>query len=120
MIQTAFNFAFKFNLRRYSEVREHAEALEKYREMNKVGRCRLTLSKPKLKPPGTKRLKVNCDVLLSTSAFKFNLRRYKEEMLEADQEALRREREGVRATLGRAVQIQIHVCKHGIKGHCRV
>ena len=31
---------------------------------------------PKLKPPGTKRLKLKCDVLLSTSAFKFNLRRY--------------------------------------------
>ena len=31
---------------------------------------------PKLKPPGAKRLKLNCDVLLSTSAFKFNLRRY--------------------------------------------
>ena len=32
--------------------------------------------KPKLRPPGTKRWKANCDVLLSTSAFKFNLRRY--------------------------------------------
>jgi len=32
--------------------------------------------KPKLKPPGTRRLKLKCDVLLSTSAFKFNLRRY--------------------------------------------
>jgi len=32
--------------------------------------------KPKVKPPGTKRLKLKCDVLLSTSAFKFNLRRY--------------------------------------------
>jgi len=32
--------------------------------------------KPKLKPPGTKRLKLKCDILLSTSAFKFNLRRY--------------------------------------------
>jgi hypothetical protein len=32
--------------------------------------------KPKLKPPGTKRLKLNRDTLLSTSAFKFNLRRY--------------------------------------------
>jgi len=32
--------------------------------------------KPLLKPPGTKRLKVMCDILLSTSAFKFNLRRY--------------------------------------------
>jgi len=30
----------------------------------------------KLKPPGTKRLKLNCDALLSTSAFKFNLCRY--------------------------------------------
>jgi hypothetical protein len=32
--------------------------------------------RPKLKPPGTKRLKLNCGVLLSTSAFKFNLRCY--------------------------------------------
>ena len=31
---------------------------------------------PKLKAPGTKRLKLKCDILLSTSAFKFNLRRY--------------------------------------------
>jgi len=33
-------------------------------------------TKPQLKPPGTKRLKQNCDILLSTSAFKSNLRRY--------------------------------------------
>ena len=32
--------------------------------------------KPKLKPPRTKRLKLKCDVLLSKSAFKSNLRRY--------------------------------------------
>jgi len=32
--------------------------------------------KPKLKPPGTKRLKLKYDELLSTFAFKFNLRRY--------------------------------------------
>jgi hypothetical protein len=32
--------------------------------------------KPRLKPPGTKRLKLKCDTLLSTSAFKFNLRCY--------------------------------------------
>jgi len=32
--------------------------------------------KPMLKPPGTRRLKLNCDKLLSTFAFKFNLRRY--------------------------------------------
>ena len=34
--------------------------------------------KPKLKPPGTKHLKLKFDILLSTSAFKFNLRRYTE------------------------------------------
>ena len=32
--------------------------------------------KPKLKPPGTKLLKLKIDLLLSTSASKFNLRRY--------------------------------------------
>ena len=32
--------------------------------------------KPKLKPPGSERLKLECDTLLSTFAFKFNLRRY--------------------------------------------
>jgi len=32
--------------------------------------------KPKLKLLGTKRLKLKCDILLSTSAFNFNLRRY--------------------------------------------
>jgi hypothetical protein len=31
---------------------------------------------PKLKPPGTKRLKVKYDILVSNSCFKFNLRRY--------------------------------------------
>ena len=32
--------------------------------------------KPKLKPPGTRLLKLECDMMLSTSAFKFNVRRY--------------------------------------------
>ena len=32
--------------------------------------------KPKLKPPGTQRLKLKCVRLLSTFAFKLNLRRY--------------------------------------------
>ena len=32
--------------------------------------------KPNLKPPGTRHLKVKCDTLISTFAFKFNLRRY--------------------------------------------
>ena len=34
--------------------------------------------KPKLKPPGSKRLKLKCHTLLSTFAFKVNLRRYSE------------------------------------------
>jgi len=34
--------------------------------------------KPKLKPPGTKRSKLKCGILLSTSAFKISLRRYNE------------------------------------------
>jgi hypothetical protein len=32
--------------------------------------------KSKMKPPGTKRLKLNCDILLSTFAFQVSLRRY--------------------------------------------
>jgi len=32
--------------------------------------------KPTMRPPGTKRLNLKYDELLSTSAFKFNLRRY--------------------------------------------
>ena len=40
--------------------------------------------KPKLKPPGTERLKLNCAILLSTSAFKFNLRRYNKVILVRD------------------------------------
>jgi len=34
--------------------------------------------KPTLKPPGTKRLKLKCDELLTNFAFKFNLRRFTE------------------------------------------
>ena len=33
---------------------------------------------PKLKPPGTKRVNLKLDDLLSTSAFRLNLRRYGE------------------------------------------
>ena len=40
--------------------------------------------KPKLKPPGTKRLKPKCDILLSTSAFNLNSRRYNKGGVEAD------------------------------------
>jgi len=41
-----------------------------------VRRCRLTLSTSCVAAPGTKRLKIKCDVPLSSSAFKLNLRRY--------------------------------------------
>jgi hypothetical protein len=36
--------------------------------------------KPSLKPPGSKRLKASCDILLPNSAFKVNVRRYTQEM----------------------------------------
>ena len=40
--------------------------------------------KPKLRPPGNKRLKLlKCELLLSNSAFTSNLRRYNMEFLEA-------------------------------------
>ena len=42
----------------------------------KVGRCRLTVSKPMLKAPGLQRLNLKCDELPSNLAFNFNLRRY--------------------------------------------
>jgi hypothetical protein len=32
--------------------------------------------KPKLKPPGIQHLKIKCDILVLTFAFKFNSRRY--------------------------------------------
>ena len=35
-----------------------------------------TLSNPRLKPPGTKRLTLKCDESLSNFAFNFNLRHY--------------------------------------------
>jgi len=44
--------------------------------------------KPKLKLPGTKRFKLTCDILLSRSAFKFNLLRFIKEDQEARQTKL--------------------------------
>jgi len=41
-----------------------------------VGRCRLPLSHPSCKRPGSERSKLKCDDQISNSAFKFNLRRY--------------------------------------------
>jgi len=58
--------------------------------------------KPKLKPPGTKRLKLKCDVLLSTLAFKINLRRYMEDrrIRDADEGVTREAAERNAGTLG--------------------
>jgi len=39
--------------------------------------------KPKLTPPGTNCLKLKCDMLLSNTAFKFNLRRYNQATFDA-------------------------------------
>ena len=44
--------------------------------MPQGGAVQIDPMEPKLKLPGTKPLKLMCDVLLSTSAFKVNLRRY--------------------------------------------
>jgi len=46
--------------------------------------------KPKLKPPGTKRLKLKCGILLSTYALRFNLRRHNKGGMVAHQAHQRR------------------------------
>ena len=67
------NFAFKFNLRRYTVVKPMAGRRHRHQHGRPV---QLDPIKPNLKPPGTERLKLKCDVLLSTFALKFNLCRY--------------------------------------------
>jgi hypothetical protein len=76
--QFYFNFAFKFILRRYTEVAWLPDLKKLALGDNDLygGAVQVDSIKPELTPPGTRRLKLNCDVLLSTSAFKFNLRRY--------------------------------------------
>jgi hypothetical protein len=60
----------KFNFRRYSVDGQMTGV------MLGLGRAvKVDPMKPKLKPPGTQRLKLKCNILLSNSAFKFNLRR---------------------------------------------
>jgi len=44
--------------------------------LRQVGRCRLTVSHPMLKAPGSILLKLRCDGPLSDVAFNFNLHRY--------------------------------------------
>jgi hypothetical protein len=66
-------FAFKFQLAapHHGGVRFQQEAVRFH------GRAvQIDPIKPTLKPPGTKRLKLKCDILLSSSAFKSNLHHY--------------------------------------------
>jgi len=58
--------------------------------------------KPKFKAPGTKRLKLKCDILLSNVALKFNMRRYSAAVEAA---AARGGRRGQRPQQGRALQV---------------
>ena len=75
-------FAFTFNWRRYTMVistgaKAAGLSVSIFERLERlVRRCSLTLLKPTLKLTGTKRLKLKCDILVSTSAFKFNLRHY--------------------------------------------
>jgi len=59
--------------------------------------------KPKLEPPGTKRLKLNCDILLSTSAFQFKLRRYSTAMSDVPGTAALLRQSPAQRSLSRAV-----------------
>jgi hypothetical protein len=67
--------AFKFDLRRCDVVL--TLAVRTALVAGSPGRAvQVDPMKPKLKPPGTKRSKLKCDMLLSTSAFNFNLHHY--------------------------------------------
>jgi len=79
------SFAFNFNLRRYNggerPVRHHRRRVGWHPQPNcrrrALGRAvQVAPIRPTLKAPRTKRLKLKCDILLSTAAFKSNLRRY--------------------------------------------
>jgi hypothetical protein len=67
-------FAFKFNLRRYSEGREGRSDRG---SQGGLGRAvQVDPIKPMLTPPGTQRLKLKYDDVLSNFRFKIDLRRY--------------------------------------------
>jgi len=68
--------AFNFDLHRYRKG-EAPEPRAGVRSGRVPGEAvQVDPIKPTLKAPGNKRMKLKCDKLLSTSAFKFNLRRY--------------------------------------------
>ena len=74
--ETAFNVCFRTLLAPLDEGCDLGQAPREVEGRIQGRAAQVHPIKPKLKPPGTKRLKLNCDILLSTSAFKFNLRRY--------------------------------------------
>ena len=67
--------------------------------------------KLKLKSPGTKRLKLRCDTLLSNYAFKFKLRRYTKTRLEraADADGVERKKLEHKVGGGAGCPYQTHV-----------
>jgi len=77
------NFAFNVNLRPHVTVNYleqgnvYVDASATATDVDANGRAaQVDPMRPVLKAPGTKRLKLKCDILLSTSAFKFKLRRH--------------------------------------------
>ena len=80
------------------EMRALADAVFSYL----VWRCRLTVSKPKLKALRYRRLKLRCDAPRSNFAFKFNLRHYN---LVITDELARSAAKDAGLDLGRAVQV---------------
>jgi hypothetical protein len=62
--------------------------------------------KPKLTLPGTKRLKLKCGKLLSSFAFKFNLRQYVKEEDEDVAPAMATFAGAARGALGALLQLQ--------------
>jgi len=70
-------YGFKIKLRRYIQEDTTGRCSELAEEVAAQGwAVQVDPIKPMLKPPKTKRLKLQCDILLPTSAFKVNLRRY--------------------------------------------
>ena len=70
------NLAFNFNLRRYTVVAKTTARLQNIDGVYKVGRCRLSISKPVLKALMVSEHEIKCDALHSNFALIFNLRRY--------------------------------------------
>ena len=74
--QCCSNFAFKFNLRRYTEAARCCYSSRSARRLPRGRAVQVDPVKPVLKGPGAKRLKLKSDKQLSTFAFKSNLRRH--------------------------------------------